>query len=349
MAASVSVFRFLRLVFIEDWLLKIFCIVLAALSWIYIDAQLTDIREISMVLSFDRKELALPEGMELAEPDKKYVVQLQVRGPLRRLPVLQEKGISFDYQNLLPNPAHGTNRVRLVERFKVERERDMTVVAVAPEEIEIGIVQISRRKVPVRVRTTDDLPKGYQVTDSTYMQPAEVTITSNEDLQQVSFVWTDAVDVSNRRRGFRAEVGINPVISVGEGDQKRELDIVCDDKVIVWLDIRRNEITQTLENVPIQALTPPGTAIAVVPASTSVRVKGPEDEIARIIKNPAQLRLYVEWPTDWEAQSPPDEVYKSRAQQVKYIAPPGITVSDPKGQPLSVRIRGVRAGALAKP
>ncbi len=353
MTASRTILRWMRLCLLEDWLLKLACLLLATLAWIYIDGQLTDQRELTKTLTFDREALALPEGMELVYPEKKYNVLLKVRGLLRRLPVLSVNDVKFDNTHLLPDPQRGLNRIRLeTVRFKLERQEGMSVISVEPKEMDIEIRMIEQKRVPVRARTTDNLPNGYRVmAEATRVLPQEVSITSAENLDQVTFVWTEPIDVSirYRDRDFRTEVGIAPVVSVGEGDLKRAVSIRCDAKVTVWLQIRLNEISNSLENVPVQVLTPPGTAISVDHPNLTVLVKGPESEVTKIIKDPALLRLYVEWPSDWEAQAPPGETPTAQPQQVKYIAPPGVTVSDPGGEPLRVKIRRVRTGALPNP
>ena len=52
-----------RLAFVEDWPLKLVCLILATLYWVYIDGQLTGKREMTIHVSL--AGITLPTGLDL--------------------------------------------------------------------------------------------------------------------------------------------------------------------------------------------------------------------------------------------------------------------------------------------
>ncbi|MBI3830659.1 MAG: YbbR-like domain-containing protein [Planctomycetes bacterium] len=341
MAASSSILRLLGTVFWEDKTLKLVCFVLAILSYFYIDGELSDEREFAVAVR--EASIKLPDNLEFA-PDNKFPVALRVRvrGPRRRLQYVSSENIKLDLKDAVPKLVPGDNRIVVrPEDVEVAGVSEMRIQKVEPADgFPVRLLAVSKRMLPVKVRRQGNPPPGFQLT-GTIVQPREVLVSSTADLSQADVVWTEPVDLSGRTENFQLPaVRIAPGITIGD----RDVEIRCNETVTVTLQVHREEITRTIENVPVRALAPPGATMFADPANVTVTVTGLPDEIATL--GAADIQLYVEWPADWDLQQPQGHAFPSQNAQVKAAAPSRIKVLGENKQPLpAVKVRGVLTAA----
>lgn len=150
----------LRRLLLEDWGLKFISLILAGLMWLYIDGELTDIREV--VVTLRPASLDLPQGWQPApgRPMPRMVVRL--RGPRRRLALVNSEMIAFQRNIPVEEPVPGRNALRVpvsalsAEGFEVVGvlplfESDIGVELANVVAQDEGKTRVVRMKLPVRV------------------------------------------------------------------------------------------------------------------------------------------------------------------------------------------------------
>src|SRR5699024_7660671 len=94
-------------------------------------------------------------------------------------------------------------------------------VNVEPENVVVSVdVQKSSKKVPVKVPTTGNLPKGYSLTSlDANLDEVEVYATSDL-LEEVSEIRTEEIDLSGMTKSSKQKVNLE--LPAGVGDPKEE-------------------------------------------------------------------------------------------------------------------------------
>jgi YbbR domain-containing protein len=327
-----SALRFLRALFLEDLPLKFICLVLAVLFWFHIDGQLADERD--LVVALTPADFSLPEGIEISPDRSLPEIEVRVRGPRRRLQYLNSRDIRF--RAVLPSPTRGRHTVKLSrDLFRLaEGMSDVSVVGVKKDALEVDLIARNKRMKPVRVLTQGEVRAGFRL-ESAIPEPREVEVSSWQDLDNAEKILTEPIVIQDRTEDLQVTVGLAKTVQAGD----REVEVSCPTKVRVTLKIIREEVARVLEDVPVSALVPPGAAMIVRPATVRVAIRGALEDVASL-KN-ADLRLFVEWPADWDLQRPPGDSFPARSAQVKAIAPPRVTVRGENDQPLpTVKVYG---------
>jgi hypothetical protein len=150
----------LRRILLEDWSLKFLSLILAVLMWVYIDGELTDIREFTVPLR--AADLSMPEGWDVAPGRPMPKVTVRLRGPRRRLSLVNAEMIHVQQKVVVEQPQAGRNVLRVPLDSMVAQGFD--TVGISPQyfdsEIAVelaqivtqsnGKPQILRMKLPVR-------------------------------------------------------------------------------------------------------------------------------------------------------------------------------------------------------
>lgn len=149
----------LRRLLLEDWSLKFISALLAILMWVYIDGELTDVRQV--VIPLRPADITLPEGWDTAPGRPMPRVNVLLRGPRRRLSLVNAEMIQFRQKITVEQPVSGRNTLRIpTDALSAE---GFDVVGVQPlYESDIGVElaqivsqsgpkgQTLRMKLPVR-------------------------------------------------------------------------------------------------------------------------------------------------------------------------------------------------------
>jgi len=101
----------LRRILLEDWSLKFISLLLAVLMWIYIDGELTDVREFAV--SLRPADLSMPEGWDVAPGRPMPRVTVRLRGPRRRLSLVNAEMIHVQQKIPIEQPLSGRNVLRV--------------------------------------------------------------------------------------------------------------------------------------------------------------------------------------------------------------------------------------------
>ncbi|HYG78538.1 MAG TPA: YbbR-like domain-containing protein [Planctomycetota bacterium] len=333
--------RFLQSLLFEDWWLKITCIVFSMLMWFYIDGELTD--QSDFLVGVRPNDIVLPSGWELA-PDQtlpKYWVRL--RGARRRFQVFNSDKIMFRKQTIT-NPQVGRNPID-IEPAEVEIEENFEIVSVTPkdERPSVLLIATTRRVKRVRVKTTGKVNPRF-IAEPPVADPDQVNVEgAAEDLDQLEFVWTEDVDITDAEQDVVREVGIQPFVDVGG----RRIQLRSNAVVRAIVKVRPQLVTRRM-TLDVRPLALSGTALTVEPKSVEVEVQAEEQEFAAP-DFASSILLYVEWPRTWETPKSQEMALGPASVQVKAAPPPRVQVRGVDGGPLpTVTVRGALAGPAIK-
>lgn len=176
----------LRRILLEDWSLKFISLFLAVLMWIYIDGELTDVREFAVTLR--PADLSLPEGWDVAPGRPMPRVQVRLRGPRRRLSLVNAEMIRVQQKITIDQPLSGRNVLRVP--LDTMYAQGFDVVGIFPlydSEIAVELAQVVTQtngkpttlRVKLQVRPLP--PAGAAMTVSPTEIEVDVTMTNSTD------------------------------------------------------------------------------------------------------------------------------------------------------------------------
>jgi hypothetical protein len=327
MAAPQKIFRFLRLMALNDWGRKLACLGLATLFWLYIDGELTAERTVTVKLT--AADLRLPPNLFLSETSQSFTFRLQLNGPKDVAP--ERPKPQFDLSGLKVGPhalSAGPDRWR-VPSFRV--------LSVEPKTFEVELVAADVKLLPVRVKPRGEVKAGYLLSEPTPV-PREVQVRGPRDvLDAADAVWTEPIDVSGRSENFKADAELQTTVQIGDREAPVQLD---QNKIVtVYFSIQPKPISVVLRNVKIFGLAPPGFRLTLEPEALSVTVTGPSGLVAKAVEAPGKtVRLFVEV----EGQFAKQEL------SVKAFAP-GLIVTGENGEDLpKINVSAVPDGDAPK-
>jgi len=331
--------RALHALLFEDWLLKSICLALAALLWVYSDGELTDRRD--FVVAMRPSDIALPPGWALAadRPLPKFLVLL--RGPRRRLQFSSGDSIAFQ-RKTLSNPAPGPNPLT-VDPGDVQAE-GFDVLAVSPKDEKepvVYLVSTAKRLKRVRVKTAGKAHPGF-VAEAGTADPDQVSIEGpSNELDEVAYVWTEDVDITNAEQDIVQDVNIAPFVEVNG----RPVKFRCSTPVRATVPVHPEQATKRL-SLDVRPLALPGTAMTIAPATAEVDVQAETRDLAAPDLK-SSIVLFADWPNNWELPKDEKTVLGPQRVQVRAFAPPRLQVRGVNGGPLpTVEVRGALAGPL---
>ena len=323
--------RFIRVVFWEDWGLKFVCFVLATLYWFYIDGELTEQREVAV--SIPISELPLPEELEADPAHPNLDFKVEVRGSRRRVSFLTPDLIRINLRGAIPLPVPGDNKLEITREMATSDQAGVSVSNLTCKETTVKLLEVFKRRIPLKYppNVKGRLPDGCRVLQ-VHVEPREVTVQSVMNLDAVDFVGTEPIDLTDHATDFETRVGVLPTVRAKD----QTIPIRCLEKIKVMFQIRRTETTRAMEKLPVQLLAPSGMMLGIDPPVENVLLRGAPEDINEL--NPAQIKLYVEWPTDWPGGDVTGQETKDfprvKTVPVKFIAPPNVQVRAPNGDPL---------------
>jgi len=334
-----GILRALHALLLEDWLLKLICLALAVLLWFYSDGELTDKRD--FVVAMRQSDLVLPPGWALAaeRPLPKFLVLL--RGPRRRLQFISGDSIAFQ-RKVLSNPAPGPNPLS-IDPGDVQAE-GFDVLAVSPKDEKEPVVYLlstAKRLKRVRVRTVGKVHPGY-VAEAGTADPDQVSIEGpSNELDEISNVWTEDVEIANAEQDVVQEVSIAPFVEAGG----RRITFRCGTPVRATVPVHPEQAAKRLA-LDVRPLALPGTAMTIAPDTVEVEVQAETRDLAAPDLK-SSIVLFADWPNNWELPKDDKTVLGPQRVQVRAFAPPRLQVRGVNGGPLpTVEVRGALAGQL---
>ncbi|MEI6236884.1 MAG: YbbR-like domain-containing protein, partial [Planctomycetota bacterium] len=250
--------QFLRIVLIDDPLLKLLCAALAFLMWIYIDGELTSQKEYELALK--PSDIARTDSLEIAATNTMPKFKVTVRGARRQIEFWPREGLRFK-RKLLDNAHSGRNAVSVaVSDVEAESFTVVSVEPVDPDGAFVDFVSTATAIKNVRVRTRNS-PRAEFLVGQPSSTPMRVRVKgAADDLALINEVWTEEVDLNGVEQAIHQDVPISEKMDIGD----RIIKIQCDEKVHVTIPIDpvKATLVQTLD---VWARVPPGLAMRVDP------------------------------------------------------------------------------------
>lgn len=180
----------------NDWALKLLAVVFAVILWFYADAEQNPVTG----RQFDVPVQYINQAEDYVVSDGVPTVRVTIRGKESDLTSL--RGDDFTAVVDLTDAVAGTGEYDI----EVEAPNVTERFSYLPAKTMLTIDQVQTKDVSVRVRTTGNLPSGYELF-STEVVPEFVTIAGlSKDLDTMSDIETEVIDISGMTQETIREV-----------------------------------------------------------------------------------------------------------------------------------------------
>ena len=195
--------------------------------------------------------------------DYQRQVEVTIRSR-RRIAVEEVQGLSAEID--LQTMAAGNVQISLNDRNISNRPLGVEVLSIAPNPLQLELEQIQHKMVEVRPRLEGEPAQGYELVEI-LSEPQQIPISGLEaELDKVSDISTEPVDISGRSSGFDAEVDLdspNPRVRIDSGSP-----------VVLQLLIEEKRRELTLTRIPVE-LNPPRDGASLLTRSLKLVVSLP--------------------------------------------------------------------------
>jgi YbbR domain-containing protein len=288
----------------RDGLLLLAALLLAVLVWNYVNDELTETLTV-----WPRLELQVPEGLTLSK-GAPTEIKVVLRGTRRSLGAVDAAKLTVRYR--LPDRP-GPAEVAL-------RHSDFALppgveVYEFPERFEVGLEQVEKKKVPVRVEIVGSPQAGFVVSGVPLSEPGEVEISGRREIvESIAQVRTQAVDLNGKNRFFSANfrLAVPP-------------EVQCQpESVLVSVDIGVEPVTRDISGVDVRALVPSGfdMRVRVDPALVTVKLRGAPAVLTGLDLNPREIVALA----DLSGLTRPFKA-ESFEVPVRLVLPPGVVLA----------------------
>lgn len=122
-------------------------------------------------------------------------VQLEVRGPSAQLTPddLARAAVVLDLGNI-ERPG---DRTYTIQESRITLPSGVTCTRAVPSQVRLHFERRISRRVPVRIRISDPPPDGYRVVAQSAEPESLAIVGPQSNVEQVSFVDTDSIDLTN--------------------------------------------------------------------------------------------------------------------------------------------------------
>ncbi len=189
-----------RKVFLEDWLVKAFALIITLALWVGVtglsEPSREPISQVPLVLRTAENTVVSNNPLE--------AISLDVSGDKRRLSQINRSELRV-FVNLADVPP-GEHLVMLTpESVEVpDLPTGVKIERIEPGQISIILEPLVEKEVPVRVETAGELPDGYEIYEQVVM-PTAVRVRGPEAfVNGLTSVATEKIDIEGKNSGFVA-------------------------------------------------------------------------------------------------------------------------------------------------
>lgn len=185
----------------ENWVLKLLSLAFALILWFFVMGEQRLERSYSVPLELTN----MPSGMMVAN-EIPNSIDVRISGPRTLLMNLHQDdiGIAVDLKDLQPGL---TTLKRLEERLNLPGP--LKVTRLSPSFVDIKLERVMVRPVPVKVELVGNPASGFRITQVKATPEKVVVEGARSELETVSAVPTELVDVTGRKEDFSVIVPLN--------------------------------------------------------------------------------------------------------------------------------------------
>lgn len=235
--------RHLQRRFHFDFITLLFSIFIGIAVWYYVETSRTEERQLSADLI-----IRVPRGWEAqgSLPKDRSVI---IKGAKNVIASLSPGDIHFRVVLRIDDNASSLQDVHLElkpDNLKGLPE-DVIVERIFDPELIISLVRPVRKYIPVKVETSGEVPKGYELGSITY-SPKYLSINAPQDqFSNEDIIITDPIDLSNHTQPFNSFVDLRPL-------RLKDTTKYLSDSVSVQIEITPAAATKIFKNVPVSLL-----------------------------------------------------------------------------------------------
>jgi YbbR domain-containing protein len=262
---------------LENTLLKLLSLGFALVLWTYVSLGQSE-AEAPARVDLEVKNLPkrlvrvseLPSGLEI-----------KVRGSRTVLRVLRDRQLSYPVD--LNGATAGPMAVRIFASGIHGLPKGVRVVEIVPSQIQLSLSERKSKTVRVKPVFRGTLAEGFEVL-RVAVEPELVEVSgAKEEIDQLSEVNTETIDLTDRSESFTAEVGLDLI--------NRHVEAVRDERVKVSVQVGEPRTTRTLYGVAVE-LRGARFRSRLNRADLDVQLEGPKEPLQRL--TPGDLRLVID-------------------------------------------------------
>ncbi len=195
------ILRLLRRIFLEDWLLKSFALLITFGLWLGVTGLRapTDARLQSVAL-----KPRVPDNIEVTNISAQEV-DLLVTGDQRKIDRIKKEDLTVSL-DLTDATATGERTLQITpENAAVDLPNGVALKEIQPNRIAVRLERIEEREIPVKVETTGAIPENFEIYSQT-VSPQKVRVRGAQSVvEAIDFLPTEKINLENRTTDFIAQ------------------------------------------------------------------------------------------------------------------------------------------------
>lgn len=191
---------FLSRIFLDDWLIKVFAVIITLSLWFGVTGLN---KPITTRLNAVNLKPRISSNLEIVNSPTTEV-DLIVTGDRRKIDQINPENLIISLD--LTDVSAGDQSIQLTpENINIELPPGVKVEDIQPSKIALKLEPVIEREVPVVVETEGELPEGYEFSAPPTVNPARVSVRGPASfVNSLTSVSTERIDLTNRRGNFVA-------------------------------------------------------------------------------------------------------------------------------------------------
>ena len=199
---------FLSRVFLDDWLIKVFAVIITLSLWFGVTGLN---KPITTRLNGVSLKPRVSSSLEIVNSPTTEV-DLIITGDKRKIDQINPENLIISLD--LTDVSAGDQSINLTpENINIELPPGVKLEEIQPNKIAVKLEPVIEREVPVEIETEGELPDGYEFSAPPSIMPAKVSVRGPASfVNSLNSVSTERIDLTNRRGNFAAlQVPLNVV------------------------------------------------------------------------------------------------------------------------------------------
>ncbi|CAN5642867.1 hypothetical protein BH20ACI4_BH20ACI4_26310 [soil metagenome] len=192
--------RWLRKIFVDDWLMKLLALIITLALWFGVSGLR---EEITTRLENVKLKARISNDLEITNPPPASVT-LVVSGDRRKIDPIKTENLVVSLD--LSGVEAGEQTIELTpENVSVELPTGVKIEEIQPNKIAIKLENAVEREIPVRAETDGNLAEKYEIYNVAVV-PQKVRVRGAESvIRSLAYISTERIKMENRSEDFTAQ------------------------------------------------------------------------------------------------------------------------------------------------